>query len=93
MGKIVINTVYNVYMYEHGLIHVPYRKATCIHHFYSILSLFEVCRLIFYMYYYSSCIDGHKRLLTDDREQSHLKSEPSVDVKIEVIPHYFIHEL
>ena len=80
-------------MYEHDLIHVTYRKATCIHHFYSILSLFGVCRLIFYMYYYSSCTDGHKRLLTDAREQSHLKCEPSVNVKIEVIPHYFTHNL
>ena len=48
MGKIVINTVYNVYMYEHAIIHVPYRKATYIHLFYSILSLFGVCRLIFF---------------------------------------------
>ena len=40
MGKIVLNTVYNVYMYEHVVIHVPCRKATYIHLFYSILSLF-----------------------------------------------------
>ena len=31
-----------LYMYEHGLIYVPYRKATCLHHFYSILSLFKL---------------------------------------------------
>ena len=80
-------------MYGHDLIHVMYRKATCIHHFYNILSLFGVCRLIFYMYYYSTCRDGHKRLFTDAREQSHLKCEPSVNVKIEVIPHYFTHDL
>ena len=73
-------------MYENGLIRVPCRKATCIHHFYSILSLFGVCRLIFYMYFYSSCKDGHMGLSTDDRQQSHLKCGPSVDVKIEVIP-------
>ena len=47
MGKIVINTVYNVYMYEHAIIRVPCRKVTYIHLFYSILSLFGVCRLIF----------------------------------------------
>ena len=80
-------------MYEHDLIHVPYRKATYIHLFSSILSLFGVCRLIFYMYYYSSCADGCGRLLADVREQSHLKYEPSANVKIEVIPHYFIHDL
>ena len=34
----MINTVYNVYMYEHAVIHVPCRKATYIHLFYSILS-------------------------------------------------------
>ena len=45
------------------------------------------------MYYYSSCIDGHRRLLTHGREQSHLKCEPSVNVKIEVIPHYLTHNL
>ena len=46
MGKIVINTVYNVYMYGHGQIHVTNREATCIHHFYSIfvlLMLLGVC--------------------------------------------------
>ena len=67
MGEIVINTVYNVYMYEHAVIHVPCRKVIYIHLFYSILSLFGVCGLIFYMYYYSSCIDGHMEVLTDDR--------------------------
>ena len=66
MEKIVINTVYNVYMHEHAVIHVPCRKATYIHLFYSILPLFGVCRLIFYMYYYFSCIDGHMELPTDD---------------------------
>ena len=64
-------------MYEHNLIHVTYRKATCIHYFYSILSLFGVCRLIFYVNCYSSCTDGCWGLLADDREQSHLKDEPS----------------
>ena len=47
MGEIGINTVYNVYMYEHAVIHVPCGKATYIHLFYSILPLFGVCRLIF----------------------------------------------
>ena len=65
-------------MYEHGLIHVSCGKATYIHHFYSILPLFGVCRLIFNMYYYSSCKDGHMELLTDDRQPSHLKYGPSV---------------
>ena len=36
MGKIIINTVQNVYMYGHDQIHVTYRKATCIPQFYSI---------------------------------------------------------
>ena len=54
MGKTVINTVYNVYMYEYAVIHVPCRKATYKHLFYSILSLFGVCSLIFYIYYYFS---------------------------------------
>ena len=80
-------------MYGHDQIHVTYRKATCIHHFYSILSLFGVCRLIFYMYYYSSCKDGHMELFADVRKQSHLKYGPSVNVKIEVISHYFTHDL
>ena len=44
------------------------------------------------MYYYSSCIDGHMELLTDDRHESYLKCGPS-DVKIEVISHYFTHYL
>ena len=48
MGKIVINTVYNVYIYEHALIHVPCRKATYIHLFYSILPLFGVCGFDFF---------------------------------------------
>ena len=52
-------------MYEHAVIHAPCRKATYIHLFYSILPLFGVCRLIFYMYYYSSHIDGHMELYTD----------------------------
>ena len=77
-GEIVINTVYNVYMYEHAIIHVPCRKATYIHGFYSILSLFIVCRLIFYMYYCFSCIDGHMELPTDDMWQSHMTCGPSV---------------
>ena len=78
MGKIVINTVYNVYMYKHAVIHVPGRKATYIHLFYSILPLFGVYRLIFYMYYYSSCIDGHMELYTYGMQQSHLTCGPSV---------------
>ena len=78
MGKIVINTVYNVYMYEHAIIHVPCRKATYIHLFYSILSLFGVCRLNFYIYYCFSCIDGHMELPPDDMQQSHMTCGPSV---------------
>ena len=93
MGKIVINAVYNPPMYGHDQIHVTYRKATCIHHFYRILSLFGVCRLIFYIYCYSSCTDGCGGLLADVREQSHMKYEPSDNVKIEVIPHFFIPQL
>ena len=77
MGKIVINTVYNVYMYEHAIIHVPCRKATYIHLFYSILPLFGVCRMIVYMYYCFSCIDGHMELPTDDMQQSHMTCGPS----------------
>ena len=78
MGKIVINTVYNVYMYQHAVIHVPCRKATYIHLFYSILSLFGVCRLIFYMYYCFSSIDGHMELPPGDKQQSHMTHGPSV---------------
>ena len=78
MGEIVINTVYNVYMYEHAVIHVPCRMATYIHLFYSILPLLGVCRLIFYMYYYSGWIDGHMELYTDCMQQSHLTCGPSV---------------
>ena len=78
MGGIVINTVYNVYMYEHAVIRVPCRKATYIHLFYSILPLFGLCRLIFYMYYYFSCIDGHMDLPTDDMQQYHLTCGQSV---------------
>ena len=36
-GKIVVNIVYNVYMYEHAVIYVPCGRATYIHLFYSIL--------------------------------------------------------
>ena len=78
MGKIVINTVYNVYMYEHVVIHVPCRKATYIHLFYSILSLFGVCRLIFYMYYYFRYIDGHMELPPGDMQQCCMACGPSV---------------
>ena len=78
MGKIVINTVYNVYMYEQAIIHVPCGKATYIHLIYSILPLFGVCRLMFYMYYYFSCIDGDMELPPDDMQQSHMTCGPSV---------------
>ena len=78
MGEIVINTMYNVYMYEHAVIHVPCRKTTYIHLFYSILSLFEVCRLIFYMYYYFSYIDGHMELSPSDIWQCQVTCGPSV---------------
>ena len=77
-GETVINTVYNVYMYEHAIIDMPCRKATYINLFYSILPLFEVCRLIFYMHYCFSCIDGHMELPTDDMQQSHMTCGPSV---------------
>ena len=40
--------------------------------------------MIFYVNCYSSCTDGCGGLLTDDREQSHLKYEPSDCVKIEL---------
>ena len=78
MGKIVINTVYNVYIYEHAVIHVPCRKATYIHLFYSISSLFGVCRLFFYMYYCFSFIDGYMELNPGDMQQSHMTCGPSV---------------
>ena len=78
MGKIVLNTVYNVYMYEHAVIHMPCRKATYIHLFYSILSLFGVCRLIFYMYYYFSYIPGHMGLPSVDMWQWHMTCGPVV---------------
>ena len=41
-GEIVLNTVYSVYMYEHVVMHLPCRKATYIHHFYSILSFLSM---------------------------------------------------
>ena len=66
-------------MYEHAIIHVPCRKATYIHLFYSILPLFGVCRLIFTcITIFFSCIDGHMELPTDDMWQSRLICEPSV---------------
>ena len=78
MGKIVINTVYNVYVYKHAVIHVPCSEVTYIHLFSSILPLFGVCRLIFYMYYCFSFIEGHMELPTDDVWQSHMPCGPSV---------------
>ena len=78
MGKSVINTVYNVYMYEHVVIHVPCRKAIYIHLFNSILSLLGVCRLIFYMDYYFGYIDGHMKLPPGDMQQCHMTCGPSV---------------
>ena len=74
-GEIVLNTVYSVYMYEHVVIHVPCRKATNIHHFYSILSLFSVCRLIYYMYYYFSYRVGHMALPSVHMQQCHSTCE------------------
>ena len=74
----MLNTVYNVYIYEDAVLHVPYRKATYIHLFYSILSLFGVCRLIFYLYYYFSYIDGHMELPSGDMRQCHMTCGPSV---------------
>ena len=93
MGKIVINTVYNVYMYEHAVVHVPCRKATYIHLFYSILSLFGVCRLLF------TCITILAIYLdTWDCLQWICGSAIShvgqlYDVNMEVIPHFFTHDL
>ena len=78
MAQIVTNTVYNVYMYEHAVIHVSCRKATYMHLFYSILSLFGVCRLIFYMYYCFSYIPGHMGLPSVDRWQCHMTCGPVV---------------
>ena len=78
MGNIVLNTVYNVYMYEHAAIHVPCRKATYIHLFYSILSLFRVVRLIFYIYHYFSYIAGHMELVSSDMQQCHMTCGPAV---------------
>ena len=85
MGK----TVYNVYMYEHVVIHVPCRKATYIHLFYSILSLFSVCRLIF------TCIT----ILVTEMDTWHCLLDTCSsaivhvgllsDVNMEVIPHFF----
>ena len=45
------------------------------------------------MYYYSSCADGHRGCLQMSKWQSHLNKEPSANVKIEVIPHFFIPQL
>ena len=78
MVKIVLNTVYNVYMYEHAVIQVPCRKATYIHLFYSILSLFRVCRLIFYMYYYFSYRAGHMELPSNNMCQCHIVCGPAI---------------
>ena len=73
----MLNTVYSVYMYE-NVIHVPCRKATYIYLFYSILSLFLVCRLIFYMYYYFSYKAGHMDLPSDKMWQCHMTCRPAV---------------
>ena len=78
MGKIVLNTVYNVYMYEQAVIHVSCRKAAYIHLFYSILCLFWVCTLIFDMYYYFSYIAGHMELPSDGTQQCHMTGGPAV---------------
>ena len=77
MGKIVLNTVYNVYMYEHAVIHVPCRKATYIHLFHSILSLFRIYVLIFYMYYYFSYIAGPMGPPSEDMQQCHMTFGPA----------------
>ena len=78
MGKIVINTVYNVYMYEHAVIHVPCRKATYIHLFYSILPLLEYVGCFFTCITILAVLDGHMELYTDGMQQSHLTCGPSV---------------
>ena len=50
MGKTVLNTVYNIYMYEHVVIHVPCRKATYKISFIAFYLYFEYVGCIFYMY-------------------------------------------
>ena len=74
----MLNIVFNVYMYEHTVIHVPCRKATYIHLFYNILSLFRVCRLIFYMYYYFSYRAEPLGLPSEDMLQCHMTCGPAV---------------
>ena len=60
--------------------------------------------IAFYLYFeyvgwFSMCITilalqmDTRDCLQMSRQQSHLKYEPSANVKIEVIPHYFIHNL
>ena len=78
MGKIVLNTVYSVCIYEYAVIHVPCRKATYIHLFYNISSLYRVCRLIFYMYYSFSYIAGPMGLPSVDMQQCHMTCGPAV---------------
>ena len=65
-------------MYEHAVIHVPCRKATYIHLFYSILSLFGECRLIFTCITVLGYIDEHMELLPGDIQQCHMTCGPSV---------------
>ena len=89
MGKIVLNTVYNVCMYEHVVIHVPCRKAVYIHLFYSILSLFCVCRLIFYMYTIFATELGIWHCLLDICGSATVPVSQLYDVNMEVIPHFF----
>ena len=74
----MLNTVYNVYMYEHAVIHVLCRKATYIHLFHDILSLLRVCRMIFYMSYYFSYIVGPMGLPTEEMQQCHTTCGPAV---------------
>ena len=78
MGKIVLNTVYNVYMYEHVVICVLCRKATYIHLFYSIVPLFWVCGLNFCMYYYFSYRAGHMALPSEHMWQYHSSCGPAI---------------
>ena len=74
----MFSTVYNVYMYEYTVIHVPCRKAAYIHLFYSIFSLFRVCMLIFYMHYYFSYIARAMGLPSVDMQQCHMTCGPAV---------------
>ena len=76
-------------MYEHVVIHVPCRKATYMHHFYSISSLFWVCRLIFTCITILATELGTWHCLLDTCSSATLHMSWLHNVNMEVIPHFF----